>query len=260
MARPGSILWFLLLHFCCGIHAVSPSLRMRSAASARRYSSPALDAGKDEAERKERLRQLFGPDFKDSDEKELARVPMPRVDQPPASPEAPSMPTGDDPLAGRRVRKQQSSSDVEQLMDIGARFDGLWTLVDGVRKGSLDSSIVVGRICIARRDFPKKYIVCDQAYEVTDIYYQGMRGADVERVRVPSMDSRPPEGCAGFTMYLKLYSKEYHTEPVTVRPEEVGIVSLGEEVIDSLKIGIPILGFWLTVISLLLAYGDATSG
>ena len=107
--------------------------------------------------------------------------------------------------------------------------------------------------------FPTKYIVCDQAYEVKEIYYQGMRGAEVERVPVPSMDTRPPEGCAGYVMYLKLYSEEYHTEPVTVRPEEVGIVSLGEEVIDSLKIGVPILGFWLTVITFLLAYGEATA-
>eukprot|EP00966_Prymnesium_polylepis_P052601 1218042-Prymnesium_polylepis.1 len=128
-----------------------------------------------------------------------------------------------DPLAGRRVRKQQTSSDVEQLLDIGARFDGLWTLVDGVRKGSLGSSIVPGRICIARKDFPTKYIVRDQAYEVREIYYQGMRGAEVERVAVPSMDARPPEGCTGYTMYMKVYSEEYHTEPVTVRPEEVGL-------------------------------------
>ena len=77
---------------------------------------------------------------------------------------------------------------------------------------------------------------------------------------VASVDAQPPEGCAGYTMYLRLYSKEYHTEPVVVRPEEVGLVSLGEEVVDSLKIGVPILGFWLTVIAFLLSYGQATAG
>ena len=95
--------------------------------------------------------------------------------------------------------------------------------------------------------------------QVTEIYYQGVRGAQVERVPVASLDAGPPEGCAGYTMYLKLFSEEYHTEPVTVRPEEVGLVSLGEEIVDSLKIGVPILGGWLAVISLLVAYGDATS-
>ena len=77
---------------------------------------------------------------------------------------------------------------------------------------------------------------------------------------MPSLDARPPEGCAGYIMYIKLFSPEYHTEPVTVRPEEVGIVSLGEEVWDSLKIGAPILGFWLAVIALLLAYEEASLG
>ena len=164
-----------------------------------------------------------------------------------------------DRLAGRRVRQQRKASDLEQLFDISARFDGLRTLVSGVQKGSLDSSIAPGRICIARRDFPSKYIVCDQAYEVREIYYQGLRGAEIERIAVPSADAPPPEGCSGYVMYMSLYSEEYHTEPVIVRPEEVGLVSLGEEVADSLKIALPILGFWLTVISVFLAYGSATA-
>jgi hypothetical protein len=59
-------------------------------------------------------------------------------------------------------------------------------------------------------------------------------------------------------MYMRLYSAEYHSEPVIVRPEEAGLVSMREEVVDSLKIGVPILGFWLSVISFLLAYGEQT--
>ena len=222
------------------------------------------DATAEVEERKQRLKQLFGDDFRDAGEKELGRVPLSSVNQPPqrGTPGVPTPPSDDDddPLAGRRVRKQQSTSEMEQLLDIGARFDGLWTLVDGVRKGSLGASITPGKLCIARRDFPAKYIVCDQAYEVVEIYYQGIPagGAEVQRVAVPSLDARPPEGCAGFSLYLKLYSKEYHTAPVTVRPEEVGLVSLGEEVLDSLKIGLPILGVWLLVISSLVAYGEAT--
>ena len=222
----------------------------------RRTPAPVLRLGdKDaqaEAERKEKLRLLFGQDFPGAAEDK----------EPAVGPELPALGDDEDPLAGRRVRKQQSTSDIEQLLDVGARFDGMRTLVDGVRKGGVVgyTKIVPGCICVARRDLPRCYIVCDQAYEVKEIYYQGLRGAEIERVPVPSLDTRPPEGCAGYIMYLKLYSQEYHTEPVTVRPEEVGIVSLGEEVWDSLKIGVPILGFWLVVISLLLAYGEASGG
>ena len=222
---------------------------------ARRHAAPVLRLEDEDAQaevaRKEKLRLLFGQDFPGAAEDREST----------AGPDGPASASGDDdPLAGRRVLKQQSTSDVEQLLDVGARFDGLRTLVDGVRKGGVVgyTKIVPGCICVARRDVPSSYIVCDQAYEVVEIYYQGLRGAEIERVPVPSLDARPPEGCAGYTMYLKLYSQEYHTEPVTVRPEEVGIVSLGEEVLDSLKIGVPILGFWLAVISFLLAYGEAT--
>ena len=229
----------------------------RPAPARRRTPAPVLKLGdKDaqtEAERKEKLRLLFGQDFPGAAEDK----------EPAGGLEAPAFAgDDDDPLAGRRVRKQQTTSDIEQLLDFGARFEGAKTLFDGVRKGGIVgyTKIVPGCICVARRDLPRSYIVCDQAYEVKEIYYQGLRGAEVERVPVPSLDARPPEGCAGYILYIKLFSQEYHTEPVTVRPEEVGIVSLGEEVWDSLKIGVPILGFWLAVISLLLAYGEASGG
>jgi hypothetical protein len=240
----------------------APTMLTMSSASTRhtaprRHAAPLLraelkgDAGDitGEAERQERLRQLLGNDFK---EDKLAPA------QPPPPPVAIFE---EDELAGRRVRKQQTSSDIEQLLDISDRFDGLRTLVEGVRKGSLGSAIATGRLCVARRDLPSKYIVCDQAYEVREIYYQGTTesGAEVVRVPVPSLDTKPPEGCEGYVLYMKVFSQEYHTEPVIVRPEEVGLVSLGEEVVDSLKIAIPILGFWLTVIAFLLAYGSATS-
>lgn len=231
---------------------------------ARRRGRPELCASSDDdAAKRERLRQLFGDDFKDAEAKELSRVPpTSQLNEPP--PREPAAARGESPeeeeaALGRRVRQQQRSSDLEQLVDVGARFAGLFTLIDGVRRGGLwDASIVPGRICIARRDFPSKYIVRDQAYEVVSIYYQGLRGAEVERVPVDSLDARRPEGCSGYVLYMSVFSEEYHAEPVTVRPEEVGLVSMGEEVADALKIGVPILGFWLAVISFLLTYGAAT--
>ena len=141
----------------------------------RRHSSPDMrqrlddddddDEGRRATARKERLRQLFGEDFRDAEDRELARVPMSRVEQLPNKVEDPALQQSgseEDPLAGRRVRKQRSTSELEQLLDMGARFDGLFTLIDGVRKGSLGSDVVPGKLCIARKDFPTKYIVCDQ--------------------------------------------------------------------------------------------------
>ena len=42
-------------------------------------------------------------------------------------------------------------------------------------------------------------------------------GVTVERITVPSLEAPPPEGMEGATMYISLYSKEYHKEPVIVQ-------------------------------------------
>ena len=47
-----------------------------------------MSATSQEAERRERLKQLFGEDFKDDEAKELSRVT--KVEQPEAEPEAPA--------------------------------------------------------------------------------------------------------------------------------------------------------------------------
>ena len=201
--------------------AHADALHRHAALPRRRHASPLLLDGSEDAERKERLRQLFGEDFRDSEEKELARVPMSRVEQPPIT-DSLKRPVisvdDDDDLAGRRIKEQRSTSELEQLLDVGARFAGLWTLIDGVRKGSLGSAITPGMICIARRDFPNKYIVCDQAYEVLDIYYQGMEGAEVWLVPVASIDlfhglPRPSTACHG----LSWPAMAFHGLPTDLR-------------------------------------------
>ena len=70
---------------------------------------------------------------------------------------------------------------------------------------------------------------------------------------------RPPAGCEGWTLYTKVYSPEYHEAPVIVRPAEAGLVSLREEVFDSLGIALPILGFWVSLCVAFVTYGKLTS-
>jgi len=56
-----------------------------------------------------------------------------------------------------------------------------------------------------------------------------------------------------------VYSPEYHEAPVIVRPGEAGLVSLREEVFDSLGIALPILGFWIAICVAFATYGKLTS-
>ena len=92
------------------------------------------------------------------------------------------------------------------------------------------------------------------------MYYQGVRdGVETERVAVDSLDAECPEGCPGYAKYVSLYSPEYHGEqPVAVRADDDLLVSMNEEIIDSLKIAVPILCFWVAVSISFVTYGRMT--
>ena len=62
--------------------------------------------------------------------------------------------------------------------------------------------------------------------QVLEVYWQGLRDAAVDRVQVPRLGERAPPGCEGYVQYVKLFSAEYHSKPVVVRPEEAGLVSV----------------------------------
>ena len=162
----------------------------------------------------------------------------------------------DQSRGGRRLRDDRSEA--EKLLDVGIRFEGLRALMDGLQKSGLRRELKPGCVVIARRDIPGDSIITSQSYELTSVYYQGERDAQIERVPVASLDARAPSGCEGYVKYVTLFSPEYHERPVIVRPEDAGLVSLRDEIVDSLAIGLPILGFWISVCAAFLAYGRLT--
>ena len=164
---------------------------------------------------------------------------------------------GDDEGGGRR--SQDKRTEVEKLFDVGMRFEGLGALFNGLSKSGLGQSITPGCVVVARYDVPTASIVASQAYEVQQVYWQGLRNATVERVPVESVEARAPAGCERYTQYVKLFSADYHTAPVIVRVDEAGLVTVREEILDSLAVGGPILGFWLAVCASFLMYGAITT-
>ena len=159
---------------------------------------------------------------------------------------------------GRRLRDDRSEA--EKLLDVGIRFEGLRALYDGLQKSGLRRELKPGCVVIARADIPGDSIITSQSYELTSVYYQGAPrgGGLIEKVQVGSLDARAPAGCEGYVKYVTLFSPEYHEQPVIVRPEDAGLVSLRDEIVDSLAIGLPILGFWVSLCALFIAYGKAT--
>ena len=73
-----------------------------------------------------------------------------------------------------------------------------------------------------------------------------------------SLDAPPPEGCAGYTRYLTLWSSRYHSEtrPIVVRPEEVKVVAVKDEVADSAWLALPGL-LWVWVAYSIYQYGES---
>lgn len=119
----------------------------------------------------------------------------------------------------------------------------------------------IGESIIAGSDWnsstPEYGIVRAQAYEIQDIYYQGV-GADatIERVSVDAIDAKIPDGCQGYTQYVKLFSRRYHSDtgPVILRPSEVNLVSVKDEIKDSAWLALPGL-FWVWVVYNFYQYG-----
>lgn len=153
-------------------------------------------------------------------------------------------------------RAQDKRSQVEQFLDIGMRNEGLWALIEGLKKSGLSATIGPGRVVVARSDVPQQYIVQSQTYEVKSIYYQGWQNSTVVKVPVDSIDANPPAGCENYAMYLTLFSPQYHKEPVILSPDEVELVPLRDEIFDALKVALPIISFYLVIISALLSYGN----
>merc|ERR1712190_704790 len=91
-------------------------------------------------------------------------------------------------------------------------------------------------------------IVRYQSYELQRVYFQGVVDGKVDKVDVESLDAAAPAGCEGFVKYLVLYNPKYHEEsgPVIVRPEEVPLKTVQQEIADTWVLALPGL-FWVYV-------------
>jgi hypothetical protein len=135
-----------------------------------------------------------------------------------------------------------SDSTMDNDTPIGRFLRGL------VRTGMKDT-VNVNAIVIAKADIQSLGIWMDQSYELQSIYLQGLN-PETNLIEKISLETLTDEATAtrGYTKYIKLYSPMYHKErgPVVVTPEEVGLISLRDEVLDSILFALPVLAFWTT--------------
>jgi hypothetical protein len=145
---------------------------------------------------------------------------------------------------------------------LGRTLRGLW-------QTGMKESVEVKSMVVAKADLPSLGIWMDQTYELRSIYWQGVNPETnvVEQLPLDTLQNTVskdrPSSPVGYTQYIELYNPMYHElmGAVKVTPEEVGLVSLRTEVLDSILFALPVLGFW-TATSFMFAktYNDRYGG
>lgn len=123
-------------------------------------------------------------------------------------------------------------------------------------------SVKLKELVIAKYDIPNLGIYGDQMYELQSIYLQGrgpaLSGAEsnpsgkiIDKVHLPLLDLENRKVPPGYTLYITLYSPMYHDNEnhggrgVIVTPEEVGLITMKDEIADSILVALPVLSLWV---------------
>jgi hypothetical protein len=143
---------------------------------------------------------------------------------------------------------------MRELLDVGARFEGGKALLRAMTSADVFAQTLgdvrVGQLAVVGEDCPSLLLWKNQHYEVRRMYFQ--RNDDeigAARVEAATLGDAFPDGGDDkkWTLYVELFSKEYHATPVRVRPERVGLRTVGSEIIDALFVAIPVSLFWACV-------------
>jgi len=133
-----------------------------------------------------------------------------------------------------------------------------------VKETGFEKKINRGSIVVARNDIPSLGIWTDQSYVIESIYYQRFNEETnlLEKIEVDTFVDEIPFKL-GYEKYMKLYHPVYHEESgaVVVAPEEISLVTLREEVFNSVLFALPMLCLWLSTSYLFVKlYSDRYGG
>mmetsp|Transcript_2378 Transcript_2378/g.3664 ORF Transcript_2378/g.3664 Transcript_2378/m.3664 type:complete len:243 (-) Transcript_2378:43-771(-) len=171
------------------------------------------------------------------------------------------------------LRQRPIASNINTILQMSDE-PPLTAFLDKVSRTGLDNSkIQRNSLVVAKYDLPQLGIFADQTYELQSIYMQGLRQGQgttsddgesenrgnsnglIEKIDLPELDLSHPNGFAnippGYDLFITLYSEMYHgndafgRKAVVTTPQEVGLVSMKDEVFDSVLVALPILSFWL---------------
>lgn len=129
---------------------------------------------------------------------------------------------------------------------------------------ALKDSIEVGDAVVCKRSLPSLGIYDNSSYEVKSIYYQHF-DEDTQQVVKEPLGSLDTTNYTFSTpknqVYMTLYSPQYHSdEAVVVTPEEVGLVSVREELGNAAWLAVPGFFWVFLAASFYSTYHERTGG
>jgi len=130
--------------------------------------------------------------------------------------------------------------------------------------GNADDRMPVGStVVVSGLSLPDLGIEDWQSYELVSVYDQGVDDNGLP-VKIPRKDLQEAKPIPyGYKRYCTLYSDRYHKEsgPVIVSPDEIQLVSVRDEVFDSLLMASPVFGFWTALaVSFANSYNERYGG
>ena len=136
-----------------------------------------------------------------------------------------------------KVDDRDSSSD---------RLGGVRRSVSEIANTGLKDTVQAGDVIIAKVDLPGQQIYANEGYQIVSIYDQVVdkETGQVEKYLVDQLEDMTSTKSGSYTRYLQLQVNSEETAIVT--PQEIGLVTLKDELALSLWLAVPGF-FWVVV-------------
>mmetsp|Transcript_35053 Transcript_35053/g.51382 ORF Transcript_35053/g.51382 Transcript_35053/m.51382 type:complete len:249 (+) Transcript_35053:251-997(+) len=139
--------------------------------------------------------------------------------------------------------------------------DSFGRSIRGFQSSALKTTIEVGDTIACKQSIPNQGIYENSSYEITSFYTQYFDEETQKIVKQPlnSLDEVASSKTKD-QVYMTLFSPQYHSEAVIVTPEEVGLVSIRDELGSAAWLAVPGF-FWVFVAaSFYNTYHERTGG
>ena len=160
------------------------------------------------------------------------------------------------------VSNKDNNNDGKNEEEYDPRDNNFGRSLRGLQSSALKTTIDVGDTVVCKRSIPNLGIYADLSYEVTSMYTQTFNDETQLIVKQQLSSLNNDDDDTTNEVYLTLYSPQFHSEggPVVVTPQEVGLISIRDELGNAAWLAVPGF-FWIFVAaSFFNTYHERTGG